>query len=184
MRNFKLKYKDQEVDLKHGLSPCGKRINGTERFELVDIEINGEDFDSYELRQLIRYLNQLDCALSGNFNNEQNFELKEKSIKLKPEVVEVLKKAGWIVAFGENKEIAVSALRNHPKLKKPPLGLTPKKFHEEIVKNDRLNDVCGAISRYYNAGLKIPVEWLNEYNELINHVLINERKDKYEKEDL
>jgi hypothetical protein len=50
---------------------------------------------------------------------------------------------------------------------KPPLGLTPEKFHNEIVKTARFNEVCGAISRYYNAGLEINIEWIEEYNDLI-----------------
>jgi len=53
------------------------------------------------------------------------------------------------------------------KLKKPPLGLMPKKFHEERVSIDRFNAVCGAISRYYGAGLPINIEWIEEYNELV-----------------
>ena len=49
---------------------------------------------------------------------------------------------------------------------KPPLGLMPKKFHDERVKAERFNEVCLAISRYYNAGLKVNIEWIKEYNEL------------------
>ena len=50
---------------------------------------------------------------------------------------------------------------------KPPLGLIPKKLHDERVKIERFNEVCGAISRYYNAGMKIKIEWIEEYNEYI-----------------
>lgn len=53
---------------------------------------------------------------------------------------------------------------------KPPLGLMPKKFHDERVKVERFNEVCGAITRYYNAGLKINIEWIEEYNELVECV--------------
>ena len=52
----------------------------------------------------------------------------------------------------------------------PPLGLIPKRFHDvffERVKEERLNKVRGAIARYYNAGLKINTEWIEEYNELV-----------------
>lgn len=49
------------------------------------------------------------------------------------------------------------------KLEKPPIGLIPKRFAIE----DRYKEVCGAISRYYEAGLQIPVEWIEEYNELV-----------------
>ncbi len=52
----------------------------------------------------------------------------------------------------------------------PPLGLIPKKFHDERVKAERFNKVCGAIARYYDAGLKINIEWIEEYNELVECV--------------
>ena len=51
---------------------------------------------------------------------------------------------------------------------KPPLGLIPKKFHDERVKVERFNEVCGAIARYYDAGLKINIEWIEEYNDLVD----------------
>jgi len=53
---------------------------------------------------------------------------------------------------------------------RPPIGLIPKKFHDEIIRVERFNEVCGAISRYYNHGLKINIEWVEEYNELIEKI--------------
>ena len=53
---------------------------------------------------------------------------------------------------------------------RPPLGLIPKKFHDKRVKVERFNEVCGAIARYYNAGMKINIEWIEEYNELVESV--------------
>lgn len=53
---------------------------------------------------------------------------------------------------------------------RPPLGLIPKKFHDERVKIERFNEVCGAIARYYDAGMKINIEWIEEYNELVECV--------------
>jgi hypothetical protein len=50
---------------------------------------------------------------------------------------------------------------------KPPLGLTPKKIHDEQVKRERFFEVCTAILSYYHAGLKINIEWVEEYNELV-----------------
>ncbi len=50
---------------------------------------------------------------------------------------------------------------------RPPLGLIPKKFHDERVKVERFKEVCGAIARYYDAGMKINIEWIEEYNELV-----------------
>lgn len=55
-------------------------------------------------------------------------------------------------------------------LVKPPLGLMPKKIHDLRVNTKRLNEVRGAIARYYDAGLKINVEWIKEYNELVESV--------------
>ena len=53
---------------------------------------------------------------------------------------------------------------------RPPLGLIPKKLHDERVKAQRFNEVCGAIARYYDAGMKINIEWIEEYNELVESV--------------
>ena len=47
--------------------------------------------------------------------------------------------------------------------KKPPIGLKPKKDH--LL--ERLHEVRSAIVRYCDAELPIPVEWVEEYNELI-----------------
>lgn len=46
---------------------------------------------------------------------------------------------------------------------KPPIGLIPKWQWN----NQRLDEVKDAISRYYNAYKPIPLEWIVEYNELI-----------------
>ena len=50
---------------------------------------------------------------------------------------------------------------------KPPLGVMPKETHEKNVRIDRFHDICRAITQYYEAGLKIDVKWIEEYNELI-----------------
>ncbi len=50
---------------------------------------------------------------------------------------------------------------------KPPIGVCPKDIWERNNKVKRLNDIREAIARYYDAGLKIKVEWIEEYNELI-----------------
>lgn len=55
-----------------------------------------------------------------------------------------------------------------PPLGLMPLGLTPKKYFEKRVKVQRYNEVCGAIVRYYEAGLKINIQWIEEYNELVD----------------
>ena len=68
----------------------------------------------------------------------------------------------------ENAQLGIGAVSNS--IITPPLGLIPKKFHDERVKVERFNEVCGAITRYYNAGLKIKIEWIEEYNELVECV--------------
>lgn len=60
-------------------------------------------------------------------------------------------------------DVSSSAIRQ-------PLGLIPKKIHDERVKVERFNEVCGAIARYYDAGLKIKIEWIEEYNGLVDCV--------------
>ena len=49
------------------------------------------------------------------------------------------------------------------KLVKPPVGLRPKYISDA----ERLEEVKAAIVRYFNAELEIPVEWVEEYNNLI-----------------
>jgi hypothetical protein len=44
----------------------------------------------------------------------------------------------------------------------PPLGLRPRFLAEE----SRLIEVWEAISRYLQAGYPLPIEWIEEYNEL------------------
>lgn len=56
------------------------------------------------------------------------------------------------------------------KYKPVPIGVMPKKIYDEQVKVQRFNDVCGAISRYYNEGLEIDIAWVEEYNELIGEI--------------
>jgi len=46
---------------------------------------------------------------------------------------------------------------------KPPEGLKPRYLHDE----QRYLDVCSAIARYYNSSSRIPIDWVEEYNELI-----------------
>jgi len=46
---------------------------------------------------------------------------------------------------------------------KPPIGLTPK----HIKDTERLTDICDAIVRYIDKKMKLPIEWIEEYNELI-----------------
>ena len=55
---------------------------------------------------------------------------------------------------------------NKNKSTKPPLGLKPRFIHDE----QRLGEVKTAIIRYYESSKKLPLEWIEEYNELIDSV--------------
>jgi hypothetical protein len=46
---------------------------------------------------------------------------------------------------------------------KPPVGLKPKKIHDE----QRMHEVQGALIRYISRGMPIPSEWIVEYEALI-----------------
>ena len=52
------------------------------------------------------------------------------------------------------------------KTTKPPIGLKPR----WIVDSERLGEVSRAIARYYASGDRIPVEWIEEYNDLIGRI--------------
>jgi hypothetical protein len=56
---------------------------------------------------------------------------------------------------------------------KSPLGIIPKKFWLE----NRFCDICEAIYKRYDSGLKIPIEWVEEYNELIDVINKDEIKE-------
>lgn len=49
---------------------------------------------------------------------------------------------------------------SHNTAERPPIGLKPRWLHDE----QRQIEVKEAINRYINVGMKIPQEWLDEYN--------------------
>lgn len=48
--------------------------------------------------------------------------------------------------------------------KAPPIGIAPKYIWIE----ERQRALLEAINRYIQANMKIPIEWVEEYNSLIN----------------
>jgi hypothetical protein len=50
------------------------------------------------------------------------------------------------------------------KYKKPPLGLMPKRIHDE----SRLDEISEAIKRYIAEKKEIPIEWIEEYRSLLS----------------
>lgn len=48
-------------------------------------------------------------------------------------------------------------------MKKPPLGLMPKKIWEKI----RINELLAAMRRYSEVNKPIPIEWISELEEYL-----------------
>lgn len=48
-------------------------------------------------------------------------------------------------------------------INRPPLGLKPRSIWED----ERICAIGRAIKGYFNEGKKIPIEWIEEYNELV-----------------
>lgn len=51
------------------------------------------------------------------------------------------------------------------KFKKPPLGLMPEKYWNR----QRIIEIIEATNRYVQEDEKIPIEWIKEYNRLIDN---------------
>ncbi len=45
---------------------------------------------------------------------------------------------------------------------KPPLGIEPRELHDEA----RQHELISAIYRYINANKEIPIQWIEEYNNI------------------
>ena len=52
------------------------------------------------------------------------------------------------------------------KIKKQPIGIEPKNIWESI----RFKNLKAAMIRYLDAGLDLPDEWTEEYNEFIKRI--------------
>ena len=49
---------------------------------------------------------------------------------------------------------------------KPPIGLVPR----HIDREGRKIEILAAMKRYFEAGMEIPLVWVDEYNELIREL--------------
>lgn len=56
--------------------------------------------------------------------------------------------------------------------KKPPLGLVPR----WVINEKRIVSIVDAMNRYIQAGYKIPISWVREYNDLIGHMKQDEEE--------
>ena len=50
--------------------------------------------------------------------------------------------------------------------KKPPLGVKPRHLHD----TERIDEIGEAILRYLSEDYAIPLEWVEEYNELVGRL--------------
>lgn len=60
----------------------------------------------------------------------------------------------------------VELIKDYSPAKKPPMGIMPKWRHDEM----RLGSIIGAIERYIDAKCQVPLEWIEEYNQLVKEV--------------
>jgi len=49
---------------------------------------------------------------------------------------------------------------------KPPLGLVPKMFYNDMCDKERFKDIKESVNRFFDHNKEIPKEWIEEYNEL------------------
>jgi len=121
-------------------------------------------FGNYLLSDLRK--SRFDSDLLNNLPNERtncvhdsdisNWEEMEKEVN---QIFEEMKQ-----------EIRDKMLIDSVEATKPPIGLIPKEFDKEKFAIDRFIEVCGAISRYYEAGMEINPKWIEEYNDLVSIV--------------
>ena len=65
----------------------------------------------------------------------------------------------------ENMCIAIGGVKcafSYTPVTKPPLGVMPR----EIWNRKRQKDLADAMMRHLETGMKIPAEWIEEYNEI------------------
>lgn len=60
---------------------------------------------------------------------------------------------------------------DEPVSRKPPIGVKPRKIADRLHAIGRANELAEAITRYTNAQLKVPMEWVNEWNERVDEIL-------------
>ena len=53
---------------------------------------------------------------------------------------------------------------------KPPIGVMPR----DMWDRERQKDLADAMARYLEAGMKIPAEWIEEYNEISDILEVKE----------
>lgn len=54
-------------------------------------------------------------------------------------------------------------------VERPPIEMQSKASYTQAVNEERFNEVCGAIARYWDQRLPIPLDWVQEYNDLLEY---------------
>lgn len=103
---------------------------------------------------------------------EKSNKIKDNYKSVSTDLTKIVDKTAVYKAFGvtkeqvetkENEQLLNIYIKLHtPKIKKPPLGLMPKKLWEQL----RIQEIVEAIERYANENMPIPAEWIKEYLEL------------------
>ena len=55
-------------------------------------------------------------------------------------------------------------------VKRPPLGLVPRDIWFYNVLKERIKEIMEALNRYMEAKKKVPVEWIEEYNNTLEEL--------------
>lgn len=56
---------------------------------------------------------------------------------------------------------------------KPPIGVIPQKLHDE----KRFSEVRDGILSYVEKNYSVPLQWVSEYNELLNKIKSHEKNN-------
>ena len=103
---------------------------------------------------------RIQCEGPGNAEMEFLLSLDEQArVKALKKSVEDLMEAAYDTAF---RSASNPEGKNPDYVKRPELGIKPRKFHAE----ERLNEVRDGIERYIAAGQQVPAAWVEELIEL------------------
>ena len=97
---------------------------------------------------------------SGSFIDVMNF----LNNYYKDGMVDVESEENWIE---RNKQQKGTIMTN---IIKPPLGLTPRWIRDM----ERFEEIISAMKRYSQAGMPIPIEWIEEVDELYDRTVVFE----------
>ena len=101
-----------------------------------------------------------------NYALEELVETDEGIYKVTPEGLDLQWSSGGVLGNQVciNGRTYYEPLRKeHAHAEKPPLGVMRQKVHDEI----REGELGAAIIRYVEAEKEVPIEWVDEYNEII-----------------